>query len=122
MKTYLPALAAVLLSSAALADTYHVTFGWVDGTAYVAGQDAVVYAAKYKINGGAEVPVNGLATPGGSFTATATPGQKIEIAGQATNKGLSSAWTAFATATAPYVATQPGAQTGLTVTVVRTGP
>jgi hypothetical protein len=94
----------------------------VDATVYVAGQDAVVYAAKYKINNGAEVAVPALVTPGGSLTVTATPGQTIQVAGQATNKGLSSPWSAYVTATFPVSATQPGAQTGMTVTVVRTGP
>jgi hypothetical protein len=109
------------ISFSAFADTYLVTFGWTDPTVYIAS-DAKVYEAKYRIAGGAETVIPALATPGGSVTVTATPGQTIEVAGRATNKGLVSAWTSWVTATAPFAATQPGTQTGMTVTVSRTGP
>lgn len=122
MRSMLFGIAGLLmLSSPAWADTYQVTFGWTDSTTYLPS-DAPVYEAKYRIAGGTETVIPGLATPGGSVNVTANPGQTIEIAARATNLGLSSAWTGWVTATAPHAATQPGAQTGLTITVVRTGP
>lgn len=111
----------LLLSASAIADTYQVTFGWTDPTTYLPS-DAPVYAAKYRIAGGTETIIPGLTTPGGSVVVTATPGQPIDVAAQACNLTLCSAWTGWVTATAAYPATQPGAQTGLTITVVRTGP
>jgi hypothetical protein len=110
-----------LFSMTALADTYQVTFGWIDPTTYIPS-DAPVYEAKYRIAGGAETTIPSLVTPGGSFNATANPGQPIDVAGRNCNKGLCSAWTAWVTATASHPATQPQPGTGLTITVVRTGP
>lgn len=107
-------------SAPAFADSYHVVFGWTDPTTYIAS-DAPTYTAKYRINGGTETVLAATATPSGSVTVTATPGQPIDIAGQACNKGLCSAWTGWVTATAPHPATQPATQTGMTITVTRTG-
>ncbi len=115
------ALALAALSAPALADSYLVTFGWSDPTTYLPS-DAPVYSAKYRVNGGAETTVPSLATPGGSATVTAAPGQTIEVAARACNLALCSAWSAWVTATAPHPATQPGGQTGVTITVARTGP
>lgn len=115
------ALALAALSAPAFADSYQVTFGWTDPTSYLPS-DAPIYSAKYRVAGGAETTVTGLATPGGLATVTATPGQTIEVAAQACNRALCSPWSAWVTATAPHPATQPGGQTGVTITVVRTGP
>ncbi|HRD65718.1 MAG TPA: hypothetical protein PKY50_06135 [Candidatus Competibacter sp.] len=114
----LPLLA--VLSAPALADTYQVTFGWTDPTAYLP-TDAPVYEAKYRVNGGAETAITGLATPGGSVAVTANPGQTIEVAAQACNLDLCSPWTAWVAATASHPATQPAGQNSLTITVVRAG-
>lgn len=111
----------LMLSTPAWADTYQVTFSWTDPTIYLPS-DTPVYKAKYRIAGGIETVISGLVTPGGSVNVVATPGQTIEVATGATNLGLSSAWTDWVTATAPHAATQPETQTGLTITVVRTGP
>jgi len=110
-----------LLALPVLADTYQVTFGWTDPTTYIAG-DAPVYSAKYRIAGGAETTISSLATPGGTFNATATPGQTIEVAMQACNIGVCNSWTGWVTATAQHPPTQPQPLTGGVITVVRTGP
>lgn len=110
-----------LLSTPVLADTYHVTFGWTDPTPYMT-LDTPIYEAKYRINGGAEITLPSLATPGGAVTITANPGQPIELTGRQCNQSLCSAWMAWATATAPHSATQPQQGVGLTITVTRIGP
>lgn len=110
-----------MVSTAVYADSYHVVFGWTDPTTYIAS-DAPTYTAKYRVNGGTETVLAATAMPSGSVTVTAAPGQPIDVAGQACNKGLCSAWTGWVTATAPYPATQPETQTGMTITVTRTGP
>lgn len=116
-------LIALLLaaSAPAFADSYQVTFGWTDPTTYIAS-DAPVYSAKYRIAGGTETTISSLATPGGTFNATATPGQTIEVAMQTCNIGLCSSWTGWITATAQHPPTQPEPLTGGVITVVRTGP
>jgi hypothetical protein len=111
----------VALCGHAWADTYQVTYGWTDPTTYIPS-DAPTYEARYRINGGAETLRPATPTPGGSFTATATPGQTIELAARTCNLGLCSAWTGWVTATAQHPATQPSLPTSLTITVVRTGP
>lgn len=121
MKRLLVGLALVLLAPFAWADTYQVSFGWTDPTTYLPS-DTPTYEAKYRVAAGTETVLPSLATPGGSTTVTAAPGQPIEMSVRAINQGLTSAWTAWVTATAPYPVTQPGGQTGLTITVVRTGP
>lgn len=119
-----PLFSATLLfavSASALADTYQVTFGWTDPTTYLPS-DTPVYSAKYRVNGGAETVIPGLATSGGSVTVTAAPGQAIDVAAQNCNLSLCSPWSSWVTATAQYPATQPDAPANLTITVVRTGP
>lgn len=119
-KSKVLALAMIAFSLPAAADTYQVTFGWTDPTTYLPS-DVPVYEAKYRVAGGAETAIAGLATPGARVV-TAAPGQTIEIAARTCNLTLCSPWTPWVTATAPHPATQPGNQTGLTITVVRTGP
>lgn len=115
-------IALLLVASApAFADSYQVTFGWTDPTTYIAS-DAPVYSAKYRIAGGTETTIPSLATPGGTFNVTATPGQTIEVAMQTCNIGLCSSWTGWITATAQHPPTQPQPLTGGVITVVRTGP
>jgi hypothetical protein len=121
MKRYALFLVLVGLTAPALADTYQVTFGWIDPTTYIPS-DAPIYEAKYRIAGGAETTIPALVTPGGSFNATASPGQPIDMSARNCNKGLCSDWTGWVTATASFPATQPQPGTGLTITVVRTGP
>lgn len=113
--------ATLIFSTSAFADTYQVTFGWTDPTTYIPS-DAPVYEAKYRIAGGAETVIPGLATPGGSVSVTANPGQTIEVAARNCNLALCSEWSAWVTATAQHPATQPDVPTNLTITVVRTGP
>ena len=116
--------ALLLLSGVAVADQYAVTYGWTDPTVYIPS-DTKSYEAKYRINGGAETIIPSLTVPGGSINLTATPGQTIEFAGRAKNgttNPLYSAWSSWATATAQYGLTQPANQTGMTITVIRTGP
>lgn len=115
-------LTAVLLAAApAFADSYQVTFGWTDPTVYLPS-DTPLYEAKYRIAGGVETIIPGLTTPGGSASLTANPGQPIEFSGRQCNQGLCAPWMSWVTATAPYPVTQPQQGTGLTITVVRTGP
>jgi hypothetical protein len=113
-------IATILLaaSSIASADTYQLTFGWTDPTSYLPS-DEPVYEAKYRVAGGAEVVIADLGTPGGSATIVANPGEQIEVAAQACNLGLCSGWTPWVSAAAGYPPTQPGTQTGLTITVTR---
>lgn len=113
--------ALLALSSAALADTYQVTVGFTDSTTYIPS-DAPTYSVKYRVNGGAETVIPALPTPGASFAVTAAPGQPIDVAAKTSNKGLESAWSGWVTATAPHPATQPQTPSGVTITVVRTGP
>lgn len=120
MKKVLAALLFVV-PAPVFADSYSVTFGWTDPTSYLPS-DAPVYAAKYRVNGGAETVIPSLATPGGSVTVTAIPGQQIEIAAQNCNLYLCSPWSAWVTATAPHPATQPQNPGAITITVTRTGP
>lgn len=116
-------LAALLfaVSAPVFADSYLVTFGWTDPTTYLPS-DEPVYSAKYRVNGGAETVIPSLATPGGSVTVTAAPGQTIDVAAQNCNLSLCSAWSAWVTATAPHAATQPQNPSAITITVTRTGP
>lgn len=109
------------MSSVALADIYQVTVGFTDGTTYIPS-DAPTYAVKYRVNGGPETEISALPTPGTSVSVTAVPGQPIDVAAKASNKGLESAWSGWVTATAPHPATQPQTPTGITITVIRTGP
>lgn len=120
MKKVLAALLFVV-PAPAFADNYSVTFGWTDPTNYIPS-DAPIYSAKYRVNGGAETVIPGLATPGGSVTVTAIPGQQIEIAAQNCNLSLCSGWSGWVTATAPHQATQPQTPSAITITVSRTGP
>lgn len=120
MKKILAALLFVA-SSPVFADSYQVTFSWTDPTIYIPG-DSPVYSAKYRVNGGAETVIPGLATPGGAVTLTAAPGQAIDVAAQNCNLSLCSPWSAWATATAPHAATQPQNPSSITITVTRTGP
>lgn len=113
--------AALVFSSVAFADSYQVTFGWTDPTTYLPGETPV-YEAKYRIAGGAEVSVPGLTVPGGTVSVTATPGNTIEVTGRQCVEALCSDWMPWATATAQHPPTQPQQGTGLTITVVRTGP
>lgn len=121
MKKYLLFSILMGVCTSSYADTYQVTFGWTDPTTYLPS-DAPVYEAKYRVNGGAETVIPGLTTPGGSTSITANPGNPIEMAGRECNIGLCSTWTNWATATAPYAATQPQQGTGMAITVIRTGP
>lgn len=120
MKKLLSAL-ILLAPFAVQADVYQLTFGWTDPTNYVE-TDAPVYEAKHRVAGGAETVVPGLTTPAGSVQITAMPGDPVDVAARACNLGLCSDWTAWATATAPHPATQPGGQQGLTITITRVGP
>lgn len=118
-------IALLMLSGAAWADQYSVTYGWTDPTVYLPS-DSKSYESKYRINGGAETVIPNLTVPGGSINLTATPGQTIEFAGRNNNSDgtntLYSAWSAWATATAQFGLTQPANPTGMTITVIRTGP
>jgi hypothetical protein len=114
-------LLLALASGAAFADTYQVTFGWTDPTPYIPS-DAPTYEARYRVAGGTASVLPVLSTPGGSAVVTAAPGAPIDVSGRACNLGLCSAWTGWATATAPYPATQPLPQSGFSITVIRTGP
>lgn len=118
-----PALILLLstLSVPAFADTYQVTFGWTDPTTYIPS-DAPIYEAKYRVAGGAETTIPSLATPGGSFSTSANPGQTIEVAMRTCNISLCNSWTGWVTATAQHPPTQPLPLTGGVITVVRTGP
>lgn len=113
------ATSLLLLSGAALADNYQLTVGWTDPTVYTP-TDTPTYEARYRIAGGAETVVPGV-TPAISATIIAVPGDPVEVAVRALNQELSSPWTAWVTATAPYPATPPEVQTSLSITLVHTG-
>ena len=117
----LAALFSLLVAPAAMADTYQLTVGWTDPTAYNPG-DAPSYEAKWRVAGGAETMVLGLTNPAATIDLTATPGQPIEVSVRALNQGLEGPWSAWVTATASYPITAPANQTGVTITVIRTGP
>lgn len=115
--------AAVLMTIAgcAFGDTYQLTVSWTDPTVYNA-DDSPTYDMKYTVNAGPETVVTGLLAPSTTQTITATPGDPIDVAVRAENLGLYSAWSPWVTATASFPATQPDAQTNVTITVIRTGP
>lgn len=114
-------IAMLLLSGAAWADQYSVTYGWTDPTVYIPS-DSKSYEAKYRINGGAETIIPNLTVPCGSINLTVTPGQTIEFAGRNKNGTENPMYSAWATATAQHGLTQPADPTGMTITVIRTGP
>ena len=113
-------LLLALLSGAAWADTYQLTWGWTDPTTYLPS-DAPTYEARYRVSAGAIVPLPATATPAGTASVTSAPGAPIEVSARNVNGALVSAWSSWVTATAPYPATQPGEPTGLTITVTRSG-
>jgi hypothetical protein len=113
--------AALLIAGPALADTYQVVVGWTDPTAYNPG-DAPSYEAKWRVGGGAETLVLGLTNPAATIDLQAAPGEPIEVAVRALNQGLEGPWSAWVTAAASYPITAPANQTGVTITVIRTGP
>jgi hypothetical protein len=115
------AVLAILATGAARADIYQLTAGWTDPTTYNPG-DTPTYELRYRVAGGSETLVQGLTTPAATATATAAPGQPIEVAVRAVNGTLLGAWSPWATATAAYPPTMPAEQTGLTITIIRTGP
>jgi len=121
MKRYALFLVLSVLAAPALADTYQVTFGWTDPTTYLPGE-IPVYEARYRIAGGTATVIPALPTPGGNFSATANPGQTIEVALRACNGTLCGPWAAYITATAQHPPTTPMTPTGGVITVVRTGP
>jgi hypothetical protein len=113
-------LATLLLAASAMAwsDTYQLTWGWTDPTTYLPS-DAPTYEARYRVAAGAIVPLPATATPAGTASVTADPGAPIEVSVRNANGALSSAWSGWVTATAPYPPTQPGEPVGLTITVTR---
>ncbi len=119
------ALAAALvmsaLTGAAVADQYNVTAGWTDPTAYNPG-DAPTYELRYRVAGGAETVIPDLTSPAASFSVAANPGEPIEVQVRALNLGLEGPLSEWVTATASYPVTAPANQTGITITVIRTGP
>ena len=115
-------LLLALVSFVALADTYQVVVGWQDPTAYNSG-DAPSYELRWRVAGGAETLVPGLTNPAATLDGLiADPGDPIEVQVRALNQGLQGPWTAWVTATAGYPVTAPANQTGVTITVIRTGP
>jgi hypothetical protein len=115
------ALTLLLASTVAAADVYQLTAGWTDPTAYNPS-DQPSYELRYRVAGGAETIVPGLTNPAASLTLTAAPGAPIEVSVRARNLGLDGPWSEWVTATAAYPVTLPAGQTGLTITVIRTGP
>ena len=118
------ALILALSPLSAAADTYQVTFGWQDPTTYLA-DEVPTYEATVRVSGAAgdvDTPITGLATPGGSTTVTANPGEEIGVSARACNGALCSTWTQWVTAAAPYPPTVPSDQIGLSITVTRVGP
>jgi hypothetical protein len=115
-------LLLALASFAAQADTYQVVVGWQDPTAYNPG-DAPSYELRWRVAGGAETMVPGLTNPAATLDGlVAAPGDPIEVQVRALNLGLEGPWTGWITATAGYPVTAPANQTGVTITVIRTGP
>jgi len=121
MKQFALAGLLFLCSASALSDTYQVVIGWQDPTAYNPG-DAPSYEAKWRVAGGAETLVPGLTNPAATVDLVASPGEPIEVQVRALNQGLEGPWTDWVAATASYPVTAPANQTGVTITVIRTGP
>lgn len=113
--------ALALAGGAALADTYQLTAGWADPTTYQPS-DTPTYELRYRVAGGAETIIPGLTNPAATVTLSANPGEPIEVAARALNAGLEGPWTGWVTATAAWPPTQPADQSGLSITVIRTGP
>ena len=115
-------LLLALVPLVALADNYQVVVGWQDPTAYNPG-DAPTYELHWRVAGGAETLVPNLTNPAATLDGlTADPGDPIEVQVRALNLGLEGPWTDWITATAGYPVTAPANQTGVTITVIRTGP
>ena len=104
MKRILSSLALSLLSSVAAAAT--LTASWTDPVAASASYTPA-YSAEYRINGGAAMAVNGLATPALTQTITAVAGNTVELRYRASNVVVPSSpihgpWTAWYTAAPAY--------------------
>lgn len=121
MYRFMGVLVLALLSPASMADTYQVVVGWQDPTAYNPG-DAPSYELRWRVAGGVETVLPGLTNPAATLNGlTANPGDPIEIQVRALNLGLEGPWTAWVAAAAGYPVTAPANQTGVTITVIRTG-
>lgn len=115
-------LLLAIASFAAQADTYQVVVGWQDPTEYNQG-DAPTYEMRLRVAGGTETVASGLTNPSATMNGVvANPGDTIEVAVRALNLGLEGPWTDWITTGASYPPAQPLGQTGVTITVTRTGP
>lgn len=118
MFKFLPAV-LFFVAFTVFADTYNASVSWTDPTVYNA-QDTPKYRFQWRVTAtGTATTADNLTTPAGSFVATATPGQTIEVRAQNVNGALSSAWTAWVAGTAPHPATTPATPTNFTITISR---
>lgn len=118
-------VATFLVASAAMADTYQVTFGWNAPTWLPT--DTPAYGAKYRVGSGANVTLPDSATPGGSYSYTAAPGALLEMCPQNKNGAvitpdcsLAAHW--ISVGDSPVPPTVPPMPSGFSATIIRTGP
>lgn len=118
-------VAAFLVASAVMADTYQVTFGWNAPTWLPT--DTPTYGAKYRVGGGANVTLPDSATPGGSYSYTAASGALLEMCPQNKNGtimtpdcSLAAHW--ITVGASPVPPTVPPIPSGFSATIIRTGP
>ena len=118
-------VAAVMMgatASIAFAASYSLSGSWTDvttpGPAYLP-----IYKVEYRINGGTAVSIGNLATPNFSTALTANPTDLIEARAANCNTYQSSPplcgpWSAWVSATAPYVPTVPAATSNFSIVIV----
>ncbi len=130
MKKTLIASAFLALSSAAMADTYQVSFVWDAPTIWLPS-DTPSYGAKYRIAGGAAVILPDSSAPGGGFTYAAPQGALLEICPQNKNGAPDNLKTTpdcsapedwVAVGNSPIYLTDPPRPTGFSATIMRVGP
>lgn len=115
------AIAAIMMSSLALAAPYTVAGSWTDPT--MTGPEwAASYGAECRVNGGASTPIDGLTTPGFSIQMTANQGDTIECRARAINvvvpaSPVNGNWTAWVAAAAPISPRTPADQTNFSITI-----
>lgn len=126
MKKTLIASAFLALSSAAMADTYQVSFVWDAPTIWLPS-DTPSYGAKYRIAGGAAVILPDSSAPGGGFTYAAPQGALLEMCPQNKNGAevtpdcsLAAHW--ISVGTSPVPPTVPPMPGGFSATIIRVGP
>lgn len=114
-----------VMSKVALADTYELSWTWVDPTNYTSPDDAPTYEIEWRCTGahvsctGAWFAVTALPNPAHNLTTDADPGDLFEARVRNENGGLVSAWSAILSENAPAGPTQPLAPTSIIFSITR---